>query len=140
MSCSVLRVILIPVPKICIYLSPKLCVLDRVPVCVIVHDMRFQFAGRRERLVARLADMWLLPRMRAHVLNQVAGSRERLVARLADMWLLPQMRAHVHCQKVCVCECLAALHMGTLVPLFFVLLPKGRPHVNQCICCLTPTA
>ena len=49
----------------------------------------------REPLVARLADMWLLPRVRAHVRSQVAGLCEGIAARLADMWLLPRVRAHV---------------------------------------------
>ena len=44
-----LRVILILVPAIyptiCIYLSPKLFVLERVPVCVIVHDMCCSVVG-----------------------------------------------------------------------------------------------
>ena len=73
--------------------------------------------------------MWLLSRMRKHVPSKVAGPRERLVARLADMWLLYRTRHHVNCQKACVRECLAALHVGTLV-MFFVLLPNRRPHVN----------
>jgi hypothetical protein len=45
--------------------------------------VRRQVAGRRERLAARLADMRLLPSMRAHVRRQLAGGRERLATCLA---------------------------------------------------------
>ena len=92
--------------------------------------VRSQAAKRRERLVARLADMWRLPCMRAHMRRQVAGLSERLVARLADMLLLYRMRQHVHCQKACVRACLAALYVGTFV-ILFVLLPKRRPHAEE---------
>jgi hypothetical protein len=37
----------------------------------------------------------LLPRMCPHVAHQPVGPRERLAARLADMRLLPCVRAHV---------------------------------------------
>ena len=71
--------------------------------------VRHQGTGRRERLAACLADMRLLPRMRAHhVRGQVAGPRERLPARLADMRLLPRMCPHMHNQAVGPRERLAA--------------------------------
>ena len=42
--------------------------------------------------------MRFLPQMGPHALEQAAGVGERLAARLADMRLLPRMRAHVRRQ------------------------------------------
>ena len=82
-------------------------------------------AGLRERLAARVADMWLLPRMRQHVRSQEAGPRERLPARLADMWLLPRMCPHVHSQVAGRRERIAARLTDMR------LLPRMRAHVNS---------
>jgi hypothetical protein len=54
-----------------------------------------KLVGPRERFVARLADLGLLPRMRPHMTSQVAGLQKRLAARLADARPLPQMRPQV---------------------------------------------
>ena len=51
--------------------------------------MLSQVARRRERLITRLTDVRLLPRVRACVYNQAPGLRKRLATRLADVRFLP---------------------------------------------------
>ena len=72
-----------------------LFVRTRVPIHVIVNDMRFQGSGLGEHLAARITGIRFYPRMCPHVHSQAAGFREGIATRMADMWLLSRMCTHV---------------------------------------------
>ena len=68
------------------YIRPIRCMCQHVPIQVL---------GLWERIATIFADMWLFPRMRAHVLSQVAGLYECLVAGVTYKGLLTSVRSYV---------------------------------------------
>ena len=120
---SVHHVVRIPKPVTFISLLGELSVFERVSVCVHPYDMVFQVIALCKRLVARLADKRLLPRMCPHVFSQATGRRERLAARLAGVRLLPRVCLHVPGQNAGRRERRAARLADIR------LLPRMCPHV-----------
>ena len=102
-----------------------LLVRTRVPIHVIVNDMRFQGSGLGERLAARIAGIRFYPRMCPHVPSQGARMVERMAARLTDIRFCPRMRSHVRSQAAGLRVCLSTIVIFTLE----VFLSCMRPHV-----------